>query len=153
MSLFFKLAPLLLCLIPGKTENYLNIPLFQEDESKTTLKDVVKILKPGDKLVVSFTEHWCPPCQKQKPSLEKLDADIRKKSIGQVLFIQQEKPTGSFKGVLDKTKALSRRFKVEGIPTNVIFVVTEKGDLKEIHRCVGARNWQSDPELQKIIFG
>jgi len=82
---------------------------------------------------IYFSAHWCPPCRGFTPKLaEWYGKDLKGKGL-EVVFVSSDRDEASFNGYYeehpwlalpysdrDKKGELSKKFKVEGIPTLVI---------------------------------
>lgn len=75
--------------------------LFDKDFEKT-------ILEAKKPVLVDFWAEWCPPCKKLGPILDKIEDGYKDR----ILF---------FKLNVDKNPLTSTAFKVESIPTVVLF--------------------------------
>jgi len=93
-----------------------------------------------------FSAHWCPPCRGFTPKLaEFYTSDLKSKGL-EIVFVSSDRDEASFKeyyaeqpwlalpfNARDKKAELSKKFKVEGIPTLVIIdgedgsVITKDG--------------------------
>jgi len=70
------------------------------------------ILKADKPVVVDFWANWCPPCKKLGPILEKVAQDYKEKIT-------------VYKVNVDENPTLSQTFKIEVIPTVVLFKENE----------------------------
>lgn len=70
------------------------------------------ILKANKPVVVDFWANWCPPCKKLGPILEKIAEDYKEKIT-------------VYKVNVDENPTLSQTFKIEVIPTVVLFKENE----------------------------
>ncbi len=70
------------------------------------------ILKANKPVVVDFWANWCPPCKKLGPILEKVAEDYKEKIT-------------VYKVNVDENPTLSQTFKIEVIPTVVLFKENE----------------------------
>jgi nucleoredoxin len=102
----------------------------------------------GKKVLLYFSAHWCPPCRGFTPVLAAwytgLQEDFDRKDF-EVVFVSSDKTKGDFDGYYNEmpwlalpfedrnTKnALSKKYKVQGIPTLVVLdsdlsLITSKG--------------------------
>lgn len=72
-------------------------------------KDFEKIILESKKpVLIDFWAEWCPPCKKLGPILDKVEEEYKDK----VLF---------YKLNVDKNPLTSTAFKIESIPTVVLF--------------------------------
>lgn len=115
------------------------------DEVDTDLSDGV-----GQKEYVGlyFSAKWCPPCNAFKPTLIKFYENMKKKDANklELVFVSSDRDEESFKEYAkvmpwlalpftdrEKKNALSKKYKVRGIPTLVIVnsktgkMITDKG--------------------------
>jgi nucleoredoxin len=82
-----------------------------------------------------FSAHWCPPCRRFTPQLAETYQKVTSKNDGQfeIVFVSSDKDAGQFDEYFaempwaaipysdrDRQAALSKKFKVQGIPTLVI---------------------------------
>eukprot|EP00667_Euglena_gracilis_P008774 EG_transcript_8894 len=87
----------------------------------------------GKKVGLYFSAHWCPPCRGFTPQLAKAyTTTLREKGL-EVVFVSSDKEESEFQSYFktmpwlalpfaerEKKAALSKKFKVNGIPTLVI---------------------------------
>lgn len=98
------------------------------------IADAVKKLADNEVVGFYFSAHWCPPCRGFTPQLVKKYNDLRKdgKKI-EMVFISSDKDLSSFQEYhkempwlalafeeRDLKAELSRKFKVQGIPTLIL---------------------------------
>ena len=112
----------------------------------------------GKVVLLNFWATWCPPCVREIPSMERLYQKFKNEHFT-VLGINQmedEDTVFSFTGQLpldptftvlfDKTSTVSRRYKVNGLPTT--YLIDKKGLIR--YRAIGGREFDH-PEIEKII--
>ena len=78
-----------------------------------------RVLRATGPVVVDFWAEWCGPCRMMAPVLEQLAGELE----GRVSFAKLN---------VDENPELSVRYRVEGIPTLVVFA-----EGKEVGRIVG----------------
>jgi nucleoredoxin len=131
--------------VPSYTFNtLLGETLLKADGTESPTADA---LSAGTKAVgLYFSAHWCPPCQRFTPELAKAYTEHLKAKGLEIVFVSSDRDEASFneyfKGMpftalpysaRDVKKALSKKFKVQGIPTLVILdsetgeVITKDG--------------------------
>jgi thioredoxin len=79
----------------------------------TTLNDqnFKKFIEESEKpVLVDFFATWCPPCSMLSPVIDKLSED--KDLIGEIVFAKMD---------IDKSPDITRQFKVEQVPTVILF--------------------------------
>jgi len=92
-----------------------------------------------------FSAHWCPPCRGFTPQLAQWYTQSLKTKGLEVVFVSSDRDEASFKGYFKdmpwlaipfsdrgRKDALSKRFKVQGIPTLIVLdsdgkVITKEG--------------------------
>jgi len=104
-------------------------------------------LSAGTKAIgLYFSAHWCPPCQRFTPELSKAYTEGLKAKGLEIVFVSSDRDEASFNeyfkempflalpySARDVKKSLSKKFKVQGIPTLVILdsetgeVITKDG--------------------------
>ena len=89
-----------------------------------------ELLKSNDKVMIDFNAKWCPPCQKMKPYILKLETEMASK----IKIVSLD---------ADENKTLVEQLKLDGLPTIIIY---EKG--KEVWRNVG---YISEEDLKKHL--
>jgi nucleoredoxin len=95
-------------------------------------KPVADVLK-GKYVGIYFSAHWCPPCRGFTPQLAAAYKDHLKAKDLEIVFVSSDKDEKSFEdyyaeqpwvalpyGKRDTKESLSKKFKVQGIPTFVI---------------------------------
>lgn len=105
----------------------------------------------GKTVLVNFWATWCPPCVKELPSLERLNAEIGGPAFEVVLISIDRGGARVYEPFLEKlgiaglssaadTKAeLMRAFKAPGLPTT--FLIGPEGTIRG--RLVGDAEWDS----------
>ncbi|KAI4328269.1 hypothetical protein L6164_020636 [Bauhinia variegata] len=118
-----------------------------KDGVKIPVSDLV-----GKNILLYFSAHWCPPCRAFLPKLIETYHEIKAKDNAfEIIFISSDRDQASFDEFFagmpwlalpfgDSRKSfLSRKFKVQGIPTAVAIgpsgktVTKEAGDLIKLH--------------------
>jgi len=88
----------------------------------------------ADKVVgIYFSAHWCPPCRGFTPKLAEQYSGVLKGKGMEIVFVSSDKDEASFKSYYDempwlalpyadreKKNSLSKKFKVQGIPSFII---------------------------------
>jgi len=95
-------------------------------------KPVADVLK-GKYVGIYFSAHWCPPCRGFTPQLAASYKDHLKAKDLEIVFVSSDRDEKAFEeyyaeqpwvalpyGKRDKKESLSKKFKVQGIPTFVI---------------------------------
>jgi len=104
--------------------------LVGQDAAELKTADVLNNKKA---VALYFSAHWCPPCRGFTPQLaEKYKTTLKEKSL-EIVFVSSDKDESTFKEYFaempwlslpysdrDTKAALSKRFKVQGIPCLVI---------------------------------
>jgi len=92
-----------------------------------------EVLAGKKAVALYFSAHWCPPCKGFTPQLAKwYTSDLQKKDL-EIIFVSGDNDEGTFNEYFgempwlalpyadrDREKALSKKFKVSGIPSVVI---------------------------------
>jgi thioredoxin len=89
-----------------------------------------ELIKSGGKVMVDFNAKWCAPCQKMKPYILKLQAEMKDK----IKIVQLD---------ADENETITEQMKLDGLPTIIVY---ENG--KEVWRNVG---YISEEELIKHL--
>lgn len=89
-----------------------------------------ELLKSSDKVMVDFNAKWCAPCQKMKPYILKMQAEMK----DSIKIVQLD---------ADENKTIVEQLKLEGLPTIIVY---EKG--KEVWRNEG---YISEEDLKKHL--
>merc|ERR1712057_35189 len=107
-------------------------------QTKDGEKDTAEALGGNDAIAIYFSAHWCPPCRGFTPELAKIYNGLRAagKKL-EIVFASSDKDEASFKEYFAEMPwlalpysdrqakdALSKKFKVQGIPT-LVFVDKE----------------------------
>merc|ERR550537_31921 len=101
-------------------------------QTKQGLQPTEQVLG-GKTIGLYFSAHWCPPCRGFTPQLAKAyTKDLQKKGL-EIVFVSSDKDDKEFQSYFQsmpwsalpfadraRKAALSKRFKVEGIPTLVL---------------------------------
>jgi nucleoredoxin len=95
-------------------------------------KPVADVLQ-GKYVGIYFSAHWCPPCRGFTPQLAASYKDHLKAKDLEIVFVSSDKDEKAFEeyyaeqpwvalpyGKRDKKESLSKKFKVQGIPTFVV---------------------------------
>ena len=112
----------------------------------------------GTVVLLNFWATWCPPCVREIPSMEMLYQKFKDKGFTVLAVNQMEDgdTVFSFTGQLtldptftvlfDKTSQVSRRYRVNGLPTT--YLIDKKGMIR--YRAIGGREF-NHPKIEKII--
>ena len=114
----------------------------------------------GKVVLVSFWATWCIPCRQEMPALERLWREM--KSSGLVViainagedgvtidrFVRRIDPSPSFAIVLDRDLAVTKAWKVKGMPTS--FIIDTHGHV--VFQAMGAVEFDST-ETKAILRG
>ena len=112
----------------------------------------------GKVVLLNFWATWCPPCVREIPSMEMLYQKFKNKGFTVLAVNQMEDgdTVFSFTGQLsldptftvlfDKTSKVSRRYRVNGLPTT--YLIDKKGMIR--YRAIGGRKF-NHPNIEKII--
>lgn len=105
---------------------------------------------------LTFWATWCPYCQREFPSLERLHEQFRKKDFVVLAVNIAEQPDRvkkyvmehklTFPALLDSNGRVSALYGVRGTPTR--FLINRQGNI--IAGSIGPRDWASE-EAQKLI--
>jgi thiol-disulfide isomerase/thioredoxin len=114
----------------------------------------------GKTVLVNFWATWCPPCVKELPSLDKLNAEMGGKDFEVVLISIDRGGSRVYRPFLEKlgirnlhsaadTKAaLMREFKAPGLPTT--YLIGPDGRIRG--RLVGDAMWDSAAAKDLIMY-
>merc|ERR1711939_646031 len=103
-------------------------------ETKQGQKPTNEVLAGKEVIGLYFSAHWCPPCRGFTPQLGKFYDSIKDTKNFEIIFVSSDRDASQFKEYYDEqdawaalpfkdraTKnALSKKYKVRGIPTLVI---------------------------------
>jgi thioredoxin len=89
-----------------------------------------ELIKSSERIMVDFNAKWCAPCQKMKPYILKLQAEMKDK----IKIVQLD---------ADENETITEQMKLDGLPTIIVY---ENG--KEVWRNVG---YISEEELIKHL--
>ena len=103
-------------------------------ETKQGQKPTNEVLAGKDVVGLYFSAHWCPPCRGFTPALGKFYDQIKDTKNFEIIFVSSDRDASQFKEYYDEqaawaalpfkdraTKnALSKKYKVRGIPTLVL---------------------------------
>lgn len=112
----------------GLVDLFGDVLLTKDGEKPTT-----EVLSGKRAVAVYFSAHWCPPCRGFTPQLaEWYTADLKDKGL-EVIFVSSDREDAAFNdyygempwvalpySLRDKKNSLSKKFKVQGIPSLVI---------------------------------
>lgn len=117
-------------------------------------KPTTEVLGGAKAVGLYFSAHWCPPCRGFTPKLAEMYKNAFKAKGMEIVFVSSDRDEGSFKeyygeqpwaalpfGKRDIKEALSKKFKVGGIPSLVILDAEGKTITKEGRAAVS-----EDPE-------
>lgn len=89
-----------------------------------------ELIKSSDKVMIDFNAKWCAPCQKMKPYILKMQAEMKDK----IKIVQLD---------ADENKTIVEQMKLDSLPTIIVY---EKG--KEVWRNTG---YISEEDLKKHL--
>jgi thiol-disulfide isomerase/thioredoxin len=113
----------------------------------------------GKVVLINFWATWCPPCQVEMPSIERLyqllarrdfvalALDQGEEQSAVFAFLGQLSPMPSFPVLLDQKSKVAHAFHVQGIPTT--FLVDKAGHIA--YKAVGGRNYMA-PNIKDIVI-
>ena len=112
-----------------------------------------------DAVAIYFSAHWCPPCRGFTPKLAEIYEGLKKTKKFEIVFASSDKDQATFDSYLGEQpwlalpfedraakNALSKKFKVSGIPTLVIV----DGKTGELITTDGRSAITEDPEGAKF---
>ena len=134
------------------------IILFDENKIKTNLSSYLK--NSNHRLtIINFWATWCKPCLDEMPSLNKLQANKKFKSlkiipinVGQeglsklVIFFDKLN-IDNLEIFFDETVNLPKKFSLRGLPTSILF--NKNGD--EFARIIGAIDFSDDQFIEWLL--
>ncbi|MBD3812626.1 MAG: TlpA family protein disulfide reductase [Betaproteobacteria bacterium] len=110
----------------------------------------------GKVVVLNFWATWCPPCQREMPSLERLRTQMKGRSLEIVAVSSAETPEEvnaylakmklGFPILLDTDSSNTRRWKVFALPTT--FVLDPEGQVR--HVLTGPTEWDQGEALAVV---
>ncbi len=110
--------------------------------------------KRGRVVLMNFWATWCPPCIREMPSLDRLQARFDK-SVFEVVLISEDRDPSviepfyerlrleNLAGYHDPYSRLSRELGVPGLPTTIL--IDRNGN--EVGRVLGSAEWDSPAAL------
>ncbi|MCH7943213.1 MAG: TlpA family protein disulfide reductase [Proteobacteria bacterium] len=113
--------------------------------------------KRGRVVVMNFWATWCPPCVREMPSLDRLQAKFDK-SVLEVVLISEDRDAGVIEPFYrrlglknlaiyhDSKSRLTRQLAIAGLPTTLL--IDRNGN--EVGRVVGAAEWDSPAALELV---
>lgn len=138
-------------------------------QSKRGEQSTTVALAGSAAVAIYFSAHWCPPCRGFTPTLAKAYKDALKSKGMEVVFVSSDQSQKDFDSYYkempwlavpfarrDVKEALSKKFKVQGIPTLVILdaegnIITTDGRSKVASDPQGAQfPWKPRP-FQEIL--
>ncbi|OUS12159.1 hypothetical protein A9Q97_06495 [Rhodospirillales bacterium 47_12_T64] len=130
------------------------IESFQGDDGKLmSLKDM-----KGQVLLVNFWATWCPPCVKEMPDLDKLQAEMGSDSfrvitlsedrsgLKKILPFFKDKELKNLPAYVDIKGRVSRAFGLRGLPST--YLVNKQGMI--VGTLIGPYEWNA-PEVKTLI--
>lgn len=134
-------------------------PFEAPDFTLSTLKgeDISLSDYKGDIIFLNFWATWCPPCQKEMPSMQTLHEQMQGKPFTMLAVnLQEEKPTVeqfitnkgyTFPVLLDSSAQVGgAMYGVQSIPTT--YIISKEGEI--LARLVGTREWDT-AEIKNIF--
>jgi len=130
---------------PSAVESPLISMLGETLQSKDGPVNVSTIIGPSKVIGLYFSAHWCPPCRGFTPVLsdfyKKFKASHPRKDDLEIVFVSSDRDLASFEEYhaempflalpyvdRDRKAALSKKFKVQGIPT-LVFIDADTGKI------------------------
>lgn len=107
----------------------------------------------GKLVIVNFWATWCPPCEREIPSMERTYRKFKHRGLV-ILGIEEgegwetvepvaEQMKITYPVLLDRDESVSRRYKIIGLPTS--YLIDPRGRIVDV--LVGGRNW-TNPGLR-----
>lgn len=114
----------------------------------------------GKTVLVNFWATWCPPCVKELPSLDRLNAELGGEEF-EVLLVSIDRGgakvyepfleklgIANLRSAADSKATLMRAFKAPGLPTS--YLIGPDGTIRG--RLVGDAEWDSAPAKDLITY-
>ena len=111
----------------------------------------------GKPVIINFWATWCPPCRAEIPAMNRAWHKIKDKGVAMIaidvgededtIFAFQADYPMDFTVLLDEDGKEVKKWPVRGVPTT--FVLDPQGRM--VYRAAGARAWDDDELLQKIL--
>lgn len=139
--------------VHSEAKEFKSVPVETIDGTKATLDDF-----EGRIVVLNFWATWCPPCVKEMPSLDRLQAEFDLEEVRVVAVATGRNPVEQVRSFLadheidnlevlfDQKTRLSGAFGVFGLPVTSIL----DRDGREIARLSGDADWNSSSALQIV---
>lgn len=113
----------------------------------------------GRFVLVNFWATWCPPCRKEMPSLDRLQArlggpdfqvvpvSLDRGGMDRVQSFLKDNGIHNLTAYLDPDAKSMALFGFPGLPTSIL--IDRKG--REVARLIGGAEWDSPPLMAKIV--
>jgi thiol-disulfide isomerase/thioredoxin len=113
----------------------------------------------GKVILVNFWATWCPPCRKEMPSLDRLQArlggpdfavvpiSLDRGGMDKVQSFLKENGIRNLTPYLDPDAKSMALFGFPGLPTSILI----DADGKEVARLIGGAEWDSPPLIAEIV--